>query len=307
MDLARCLRGLCALDDSPGAYLLGTCGQIADETEQGIALFDEAVETAFGNTQLLQEHGLFIVGKLCDLRLDSRANGNNLCVFGCCVSLEAVVHCVVGRLAARLVLAYVCNVNNRLHGQQVCLGYHSELVRCQLKRSCTLAGFKSRVHALKDLKLGSKGLVALHGFLYSVHSSLEDLHVGEDKLKVDRLKVAHGVDGAVDVNDVVVFKATNHVQYGVNLANVGKELISQTFALGCTLNKTCNINEFDNCGGVLFGVIHFRQNVHSLVGNRNYTDVWLNGAKGVICGFRARVCEGVEKRTFSYVGKSNYT
>ncbi|MEL6188396.1 MAG: GTPase, partial [Myxococcota bacterium] len=49
---------------------------------------------------------------------------------------------------------------------------------------------------------------------------IDGLQVGEDELGVDDLDVAQGVDGAIDVNDVVVVEAADHVGDGVRGPNV---------------------------------------------------------------------------------------
>ena len=43
VNLTGGLRSLGALHDGPGAYLLGACGQVADETQQGVAGTNETV------------------------------------------------------------------------------------------------------------------------------------------------------------------------------------------------------------------------------------------------------------------------
>ena len=116
-----------------------------------------------------------------------------------------------------------------------------------------------------------------------------------------------GVNSLVYVNDVLILEAANHVNDGVHLANVRKELISQTFALAGTLYQTCNIHEFNHRGGDLFGIVHLRKLVQTLVGNGNDTHVGVNGAEGVVCRLRTATGHRIKKRTFSHVGKSYNT
>ena len=49
-----------ALGDSPSAYLLRTCGKIADKSEERVACLDKSVKTALGNSEILKEERLFL-------------------------------------------------------------------------------------------------------------------------------------------------------------------------------------------------------------------------------------------------------
>ena len=99
------------------------------------------------------------------------------------------------------------------------------------KISDTVRAAADMVKALKYRKLGGKRLVALHSLLCAVDSSLNHFHIREDKLKVYSFKVTEGINRAVNVNDILVLKATNDVNDSVHLTNVRKELVSKTLTL----------------------------------------------------------------------------
>ena len=48
-----------------------------------------------------------------------------------------------------------------------------------------------------------------------------------------------------DMGNVVIFKAAQNVDYRIGLANIGKELVTQAFALGRTAHETCDVDEFE--------------------------------------------------------------
>ena len=78
-----------------------------------------------------------------------------------------------------------------------------------------------RLDALQESDLGKVFfLAALTVFLRLVDAPVDGLEVGVHKLQIDGLHVAHGVDGAVHVNDVVVLKAAHDVNDRVHLADM---------------------------------------------------------------------------------------
>ena len=63
-----------------------------------------------------------------------------------------------------------------------------------------------------------------------LQACLDGLKVFQLQLGVYYLLVAHGVDGAVDVSDVVVIETAQHVYDGVSLAYVSEKLVAQPFS-----------------------------------------------------------------------------
>ena len=223
------------------------------------------------------------------------------------VFLELCVACVVHGLAACLVLADVCHVDNGHTGQKVGISQQLLLVGGQRNGTRAKTLLQRCQDLLKDLHLCAQRLVGTHCLGGALNAALHHFHVGKNELHVDGLQVTHGVNAALYVDNVVIFKATNDVQNCITLANVGKELVAQTLALGCALDKTCNVHELANGRGQLFGLVHFRQHVQTLVRNGHYTYVRLNGAEGVVSGFRACVGQRVEQSGFADVGQTDDT
>ena len=81
-------------------------------------------------------------------------------------------------------------------------------------------------------------------------------------------------------------KAAHHVHDGVALADMAKELVAKAGALTCTLHKACNVHELHDGGGLFVGLPDLSQLVQPLVRHGHDAAVWLNGAEGVVGGFR---------------------
>ncbi len=55
---------------------------------------------------------------------------------------------------------------------------------------------------------------------------VQGLHIGQHQLDFDRLDVGDRVHCAGDVDDVGVLEAADHLEDGVNLANVAEEFVA---------------------------------------------------------------------------------
>ncbi len=53
-----------------------------------------------------------------------------------------------------------------------------------------------------------------------LETALDDREVGEGQLAGDHIVVAHGIDGAHHVHDVGIVETANHVDDGVDFADV---------------------------------------------------------------------------------------
>ena len=101
-----------------------------------------------------------------------------------------------------------------------------------------------RLYAFEELHLGQQLLVAGLAVLFGLLDALvHGIHVSEDKLYVYGLHIADGVYRAVHVDYVLVLKAAHHMDYGVHLPDMGKELVAQTFAPVCAAHKAGYIHE----------------------------------------------------------------
>src|SRR5205814_7536909 len=122
----------------------------------------------------------------------------------------------------------------------------------------------------------------------------------------DGFDVSKGINGPSDVMDVGIFKAADHLNDRVNLADVREEFVSKTFALGCAFDQAGDVHKFygrgDNDGS--FG--DFGERLEPRVRHRDNADVRINGAEGIIGGFGLTGAgDRVEKGGFADVGETD--
>ena len=110
-------------------------------------------------------------------------------------------------------------------------------------------------------------------------TALYGLEILELKFVIDNLLVAHGINRAVDMGDIVVVEAAEHMYDGIGLADVGQELVAQALALGSTLYQTGNIDNLDRGGHHALGLTHLHEFGQAVVGHGDYAHIRLNGTE----------------------------
>src|SRR5437867_466590 len=81
--------------------------------------------------------------------------------------------------------------------------------------------------------------------LLAVRPLLDGSEIGQHELGIDHLDVADRVDRSGNVVDVVIFKAPNDLHDRVYLADVGEELIAETFTRARALHEARDVDELD--------------------------------------------------------------
>ena len=89
------------------------------------------------------------------------------------------------------------------------------------------------------LVLAGRALADLHD------AALQTFEVGQHQLGFDRLGVRYRIDTALDMGDVVILEAAQHMHDGVDLADVGEELVAEPFALRGAAHETGDVDEID--------------------------------------------------------------
>ena len=308
VDLASGLGSLGAPLDGPGAALVSARGQEGHQAQQRVAGRDQTVQAGLGDAQLLHEHGLLVgIVQLGDVGLQLGADGQALGALGICQGLDGV-EMLVGFGLVDLVLAQVGNVDGLLQGQQVRLGDDGELLGIVGVGPGQLALVQVLQQALQQLGFSSELLVAaLHGLLALVDAALHHLDIGHDQLQVDDVDVPQGIGAALDVGDVAVLKAADHVDDGVGGADVGQELVAQALAAARTLDKTGDVDELNDGGGGLLGGVEIAQPLQPLIGHGDHAHVGVDGAEGIVVGGHTGVGDGIEQGGLAHVGKSHDT
>lgn len=113
-------------------------------------------------------------------------------------------------------------------------------------------------------------------------TALEVLDVRKDQLEVDGLDVTGRIDRAFNMHDVLVVEAADNVNDGVNLADVGQELVAKALALACAAHQTGDVHELDHRRRGLLCVIEIGQRLQTLIRYSDHADVRVDGAERIV-------------------------
>ena len=93
--------------------------------------------------------------------------------------------------------------------------------------------------------------------------------------------------------DVVVFKSAQHKNNRVNLSNVCKKLVAQSFAFACAFNQAADVDHFN--GGVhsFLGLRHFGEGIEPRVEHFGNANIGVLRGEGVRRRQGCAVCERV--------------
>ncbi len=104
------------------------------------------------------------------------------------------------------------------------------------------------------------------------------------------------------MNDVVVVKTAHNVHDRVDLADVGQELVASPSPRDAPLTRPA-MSTNSMVAGVTFFGWYICQRLQAAVRHVHDSHIGFNGAKGVICGLRARICNGVKQRALPTFGR----
>ena len=297
MDLTGGLRCLGALADGPGAALLLAVGQEGDEAQQVVAGSDQVVQAAGLDAHLGQESLLLLGGVVGNVLFGLGADGNVAGpLLGGAGGHQRDIAVVLNALH-QVVLAHVAGVEHGLGAQQAHLVQHGLLLGIPLVK-VKAAGGLACAQVISQLLQpggfsGSTLVVAALGSLgHPARAVLNDLEVREDQLVVNGIDVGDGVHGLGlgyvlhHMDDVVVIKAAHHMHDGIALADVAQELVAQACTLAGTLDQTGDVYKLHDGRCLFIGLPDLSQLVQPLVRHGHDAAVGLNGAEGVVGGFR---------------------
>ncbi len=162
-------------------------------------------------------------------------------------------------------------------------------------RRLALAQKHERLLEQRQLRL--RLLVAALGLLLDRRRALlAGVEIGEHQLGLDRLRVGNGIDAVLDMRDVVVLEAAQHVGDRVHLADVGEELVAEPFALRRAAHETGDVDEREPRRDDLRRLGDRGERVEPLVRHADLADVGLDGAERIVRGFgRRRLRQRIEE------------
>src|SRR5690606_17930010 len=225
VDDAGGLRGLPALLDGPGADLFFAGGEVGLQAEQVVAAADEGGDAGVIYAEVLEEFLGLLGAEVDELVFDAGADGH---VGGVVVGAHEfgdLLHEGVGLGVGEVGLGDVAGVEHGFGGEELEELQELLLVVGGLEDVGGLVFVEVGDEAFEQGELGLGVLVAgLGGLLGLGDAFFDGVEVGEDEFGADDLDVAHGINRAHGVDDVVVHEAAHDVNDGVHLADVGEEL-----------------------------------------------------------------------------------
>ena len=273
-----------------------------------IARLNQLVQTRFLQAQILQEHLLFVILQFGDLLFYLCADNENLAsAFRRIFShlSHAGILCAV---ICQVLLGNIGRINNRFGSKQIQGGKnHLFVLILRLEGHRQLSILQQSLHPFQKRRfLGSRfihsGLLAYFG-----NSSFQNFNIRKNQFQINRLNIAQRIDGPIYMDYVGILKAAHHMNNSVHFPDVTEELISQSLPFGGTLYQTGDVHEFNHCRSHFFGMIHISQQLQPLIRHRYDSYIGINGTEGIIGRFRTSLGQGIEQRTFSYIGKSYNT
>ena len=116
-------------------------------------------------------------------------------------------------------------------------------------------------------------------FLHLLDAVFHRFQVFYLEFGIHHFLVTHRVYGAIYMHDIVVVEATEHVQDGVGLADVGQELVAQPLALGSALHQAGDIHNLHRGGDGALGLANLRKHLQALVRNIGGPHVGVDGTE----------------------------
>ena len=108
--------------------------------------------------------------------------------------------------------------------------------------------------------------------------------------------------------DVVIFETTQHMDDGIDFADIGEELVAESFTLGGTAHQAGNVDKtqlgFDNLGAAT----NFGDYMQARIGHCHRAHIGLDGAKGIVGRLRClRLGQRVEEGGLAHIGQPDNT
>ena len=142
--------------------------------------------------------------------------------------------------------------------------------------------------------------------LLSLESLLGELNVLQPQLLADDVQVTGGVYVTLDVDDLGVIEASNHLEDGVDGADVRQEGIAETSTGRGTAGQTGNVVHGQVGGNLGLGLVLLAEPVEAVIGDDDARLLGVDGGIGEVCRVtEVAFCDGLEERGLADVGEAD--
>ena len=283
MDHARGARRLGALGDGPGAGFLRPHREVGEQPQQVMARADDAIEPAILEAERGQELRAIRIRHLADLGLDGRRDDDRLRPLGLRHGEDGGAVRVAGGGGGFLDIA---DIEHGLGGHQL-QPRSVDLLALRHRLPRRLAGFERGLQRLDQRHLRDRFLIAAARALGERDAALlQAVEIGEHQLRLDRLGITDGIDVPLDMRDVAILEAAQHMDDGVHFPDIGQELVAEPFALRRAAHQAGDVHEFQAGRDDLLALADLRQHIEARVGHADAADIRLDRAEGVVRGLR---------------------
>ena len=107
------------------------------------------------------------------------------------------------------------------------------------------------------------------------------------------------------MDDIRVFKATHDMNNRIALADVRKELVTESLPLRRAFDKSCNVDKLNDRRRDLLCMIQVPKQLQTLVRHRDNPNIRVNRAERIVCGFCPGFRQGIKQGTLSNIRKSD--
>jgi hypothetical protein len=142
--------------------------------------------------------------------------------------------------------------------------------------------------------------------LKGIESLLNKLDILDAQLLADDVQITARVDITLNVNDLSIIEAANHLEDGIDSTDVGQERVTQTSTSRGTAGQTGNIIHGQVSGNLRLGLVMLAEPVEPLIGNDNAGLLGVNGGIGEIGRVtQGGLGDGLEECRLADIGKTN--
>ena len=267
-----------------------------------IACFHQLLKTRFGKAKILQEHLSLVLIQFRNLLLNLSTNYEDFTILLCRKLSYFLNISIICSIICKILFSNIGSINYRLLSKQI-IGSHPCFLILILKLHCNghLSVFQPFLNLLKEVKLLSSFLIHACCFGNFGDSSLQNLKIRKNQFQINGLNITDRINASVYMNNICIFKTTYYMYNRIYFTDICKELVSKSFALGCSLYKSGNVNKFNYRRSYLLGMIKVSKQSQSLIRHSNNAYIRVNGTERIVGRFCTCLGQRIKKCTFSYV------